>query len=302
MKKTSSTRPTLSLSAVCLPALCFFTSCLTVAQTPTTSPPAEGNRVVVKPNISPSSPISRLSTSDRKKIGQKIWQNESAGTITGLTTWNKGEEFPSVGIGHFIWYPAGVKGPFTESFPQFITYARERNTKVPAWLITSNGTVTTSPWRSRDQFNADFNGTKLKELRSFLSTSVTLQTDFIILKSTAALGKILASSTPTQQAIIRANYDKVATTSNGMYALIDYVNFKGEGINPKEAYKGHGWGLKQVLLGMRNVSSGQAAASEFAESAKRALNTRISNSDPARGEQRWRAGWHNRCDTYKNSL
>jgi hypothetical protein len=57
-----------------------------------------------------------------------------------------------------------------------------------------------------------------------------------------------------------------------------------------------------VLGGMKEVSSGPAAASEFAASATRALNQRIDNSPPARGEARWRAGWNNRCQTYARPL
>ena len=53
---------------------------------------------------------------------------------------------------------------------------------------------------------------------------------------------------------------------------------------------------------MKNVPAGQPAAREFAASAKRALDRRIANSPPARGESRWRAGWHNRCDTYARPL
>ena len=29
--------------------------------------------------------------------------------------------------------------------------------------------------------------------------------------------------------------------------MIDYVNFKGDGLKPTERYKGEGWGLLQVL-------------------------------------------------------
>ena len=32
--------------------------------------------------------------------------------------------------------------------------------------------------------------------------------------------------------------------------LIDYVNFKGEGVLETERYRGRGWGLLQVLEGM----------------------------------------------------
>jgi hypothetical protein len=59
-----------------------------------------------------------------------------------------------------------------------------------------------------------------------------------------------------------------------------------------------GWGLLQVLAGMGDVSAGQPAAAEFAASAKRMLSRRIANSPPERGEKRWLAGWHKRCESY----
>jgi hypothetical protein len=60
--------------------------------------------------------------------------------------------------------------------------------------------------------------------------------------------------------------------------------------------------LLQVLAGMREVPTGAPAAAEFAASAKRVLSRRIANAPPARGEQRWMSGWHNRCDTYARPL
>jgi hypothetical protein len=98
------------------------------------------------------------------------------------------------------------------------------------------------------------------------------------------------------------NYQKVSTTANGTYALIDYVNFKGDGTNPSERYNNQGWGLMWVLIEMRDVSPGESAASEFAAAAKRCLDRRIKNSPKSRGEKRWREGWHNRCDTYAKPL
>jgi hypothetical protein len=246
-----------------------------------------------------NSALPKLSAADKAKIGKKIWQNESGGTISGLTAWNVGEEFPSLGIGHFIWYPKNFRGPYTESFPDFIRFAQQRGARdIPAWIMKSPH----CPWESRASFNANINGAHLTSLRNFLANNIELQTDFILAKSQAALGKILTSAAPAQRATISQNYAKVATTSNGAYALIDYVNFKGEGISPTEQYKGEGWGLLQVLANMRQVPSGQAAATEFASNAKRMLDRRIKNSDPARGESRWREGWHNRCDTYSRPL
>jgi hypothetical protein len=64
----------------------------------------------------------QLSSSEAELIGRRIWQNESGGTVAGLTAWNSGEDFASLGIGHFIWYPAGRRGPFEESFPPLLQY------------------------------------------------------------------------------------------------------------------------------------------------------------------------------------
>ncbi len=242
-------------------------------------------------------PAENLSAAQKTAIGRKIWQNECGGTVDGLTTWNVGEEFPSLGIGHFIWYPAGFNGRFEESWPQFAAYARQRGANPPAVALQRH-----SPWRTKAQFQAEFRGAEMTALRQWLAANVPLQTDFIIARSRAALPKILAAAPAADRARIEANYRKVASTPQGTYALIDYVNFKGDGTQPAERYNGQGWGLLQVLAGMKDVPSGPAAAAEFATSAKRALDRRIANSPPARGEARWRAGWHNRCDTYARPL
>lgn len=238
-----------------------------------------------------------LSAGQKAAIGRKIWQNECGGTVGGLTTWNAGEEFPSLGIGHFIWYPAGFKGRFEESWPPFVAYARQRGAKPPAVAMERH-----SPWRTKAEFQADFNGPQLKELRGWLASTVPLQTDFIIARSNAALPKTLAAAPASERAKIGANYRKVGTTPQGIYALIDYVNFKGEGTEPSERYQGRGWGLMQVLGEMRDGPDGPDAAKEFSAASKRVLDRRIDNSPPGRGEARWRAGWHNRCDTYGRPL
>jgi hypothetical protein len=238
-----------------------------------------------------------ITASQKAAIGRKIWQNECAGSVTGLTTWNGGEEFPSLGIGHFIWYPAGFKGPFEESWPQFAAFAKKAGANPPPVALERH-----SPWNSRAEFQRDLNGPRLTALRKWLAGSVTLQTDFIIARSRAALPKILAAAPASEKARIEANYRKVSASPQGTYALIDYVNFKGDGTVPTEKYKGQGWGLLQVLGGMKDVPAGAPAATEFSASAKRILSRRIANSPPERGEKRWEEGWHNRCATYARPL
>ena len=238
-----------------------------------------------------------LTAAQKSAIGKKIWQNECAGTVPGLTTWNAGEEFPSIGIGHFIWYPAGFKGRFEESWPQFAAFASQRGAQLPAVAKEAH-----SPWTTKAEFQADFKSARMTALRTWLAANVGMQTDFIIARSRAALPKILAAAPASERAKIEANYQKVATTPQGTYALIDYVNFKGDGTQASEKYNGQGWGLMQVLGGMKDVSAGAPAATEFAASAKRILSRRIANSPPERGEKRWEEGWHNRCGTYAKPL
>ena len=267
-----------------LPLTCLIAAC---------SPDPE---VSAKPLPQSSQSVS-LTAAQKASIGRKIWQNESGGKVSGLTAWNVGEEFPSMGIGHFIWYPKGFNGRWTESFPEFIRYAQSKGAQPPAVA-----TLPDCPWNSRASFLAEFNSPKLTGLRNWLAANISVQTEFIAYKSRAALPKVLQAAPANQRARIQSNYNKVATTPNGVYALVDYVNFKGDGTNPKERYNGQGWGLMWVLMEMNSVPAGQAAAREFGEAAKRRLDLRIKNSPPARGESRWRAGWHNRCNTYGRPL
>ena len=70
----------------------------------------------------------------------------------------------------------------------------------------------------------------------------------------AALPKILAAAPAAERASLQARFDRVASVPNGVYALRDYVNFKGEGVSPTERYNGEGWGLLQVLEGMTDAA------------------------------------------------
>lgn len=269
-----------------LPAALLFSACS--ADPPATNSPAP---------LQTSSNALSLTAAQKSSIGRKIWQNESAGKVTGLTAWNDGEEFPSMGIGHFIWYPKGFNGRWTETWPEFARYAANRGLSVPAVGLQPD-----CPWPNKTSFMRDFNGPQLTGLRNWLAADISVQTEFIAYKSRAALPNIMKAAPAAHRARIQANYQKVATTPNGIYALVDYVNFKGDGTNPKEAYAGQGWGLMWVLIEMRDVPSGPAAAREFGAAAKRRLDLRIKNSPAARGENRWRAGWHNRCDSYGQPL
>ena len=227
-----------------------------------------------------------LTDKDLDSIGSRVWKNECGGTREGLTSWNSGEAFASLGIGHFIWYPAGGSGPYEESFPGLVDYLSKAGVKIPAWLKPGMA----CPWRTKAEFEADAQSAKMKDLRAMLAGSIREQSRFLARRMEKALPKLLAA---TRDKSVETKFKALLTTGSGTYALIDYVNFKGEGTNEKERYKGEGWGLLQVLEGMEGTTS-----KAFGTSAARVLTRRTENADPARNERKWLPGWLNRVRGY----
>jgi hypothetical protein len=235
-----------------------------------------------------------LSHADVLRIGKKVWQNECNGTISGLTAWNQGEDFASLGIGHFIWYPKGRCGPFEESFPKLVSFISRRGAKLPALLL---GGERPCPWTSRADFLRAQNSPQMNELRRFLFDTIDLQAEFLLARLEAALPKMLAEAAPADRMNVQQQFERLARTPAGCYALVDYVNFKGEGVLHTERYQGKGWGLLQVLEAMHGTSDA-AAPDEFARAAKAVLTQRVHNSPPERQESRWLSGWLRRVNNY----
>lgn len=235
-----------------------------------------------------------LSSSDLAAVGRRVWQNEADGKIDGLTAWNSGEEFASLGIGHFIWYPAGKKGPFEESFPTLISFLRKEGLALPAWLTPE----LPCPWPDRSAFLADFNSLHLRELRALLSSSIAQQSQFLANRLDRALPNMLSAAPTAQRGKIEKNYHHLASTPSGRFALIDYVNFKGEGTKVTERYQGQGWGLLQVLETMPE----EGGVADFGHAAELVLSRRVKNAPPERHEERWLPGWSNRVAAYKSAL
>src|SRR4029453_10835085 len=104
-------------------------------------------------------PAISLTQSEAREIGKKIWQNECNGTVAGLTSWNEGENFASLGIGHFIWYPKGQRGPFEESFPKLVSFISSHGAKLPQFLLPGHDTF--CPWQSRAEFQEAINSPKM---------------------------------------------------------------------------------------------------------------------------------------------
>jgi len=225
-----------------------------------------------------------------------IFHNECASKNTCLTAWNKGEEFASLGIGHFIWYPAGATKTFKESFPAFILFMQHHHAPLPAWL--SQNPDQANPWPNRAAFLAAYESRQMQALRSFLIHNKPLQARFMLQRLDSTLPSLLSAVEPSDRPHIRHQFDYVANSPMGLYVLMDYVNFKGEGTSLKERYHDKGWGMLQVLEQMNVKQAGLTAIQAFADAADAMLTQRVALSPPQRHEQRWLPGWRKRLATY----
>nr|WP_144822089.1 hypothetical protein [Marinobacter piscensis] len=248
-----------------------------------------------------------LSPAQLDWIGQNIFNNECSGRLQCLVHWNQAEAFPSLGIGHFIWYPEGVNERFVESFPALIDYMEQRQLDTPEWLRELE--PFNAPWPDRQTFQQAAESPQIAELREFLAGTQGVQAEFIFRRAKASLGKVVAAAPEPRQSGVKKHLQMLSQTPGGVYAIVDYVNFKGEGLSPDEQYSGEGWGLLQVLLAMpapaeiRDTKEGDPATlAEFRTAARAVLTRRAENADNPVERDRWLAGWLKRVETYKEPV
>ncbi|MCF7791234.1 MAG: hypothetical protein K9L78_00595 [Victivallales bacterium] len=234
----------------------------------------------------------KLSKEEICDIGYRIYKNECGLKPENLTHWNEGENFASMGIGHFLWYPKGSRQTYKATFPKLLAYLKENNIKLPSWLEEN---YYNCPWSSQSLFNENFNSPRMRSLRKFLKKTMYCQTIFIIYRFNDSIPKLLkaAERRGTEKHVVE-QLNRMARSYLGMYVLIDYVNFKGAGTNPDAGQ----WGLLQVLENMKGTEVGRTACYDFAKSAAYVLKKRVQNSSNRVREIKWYAGWLKRLETY----
>ena len=244
-----------------------------------------------------------LSDSEKQWIGDRIYQNECASKVENLTYWGKGEDFPSFGIGHFIWFPAGVKTNFHETFPDMVRYVSKFKPP-PQWLIDLSPMH--SPWSNKQLFDNARSSEQLNQLRTWLNETKVYQSEFIIKQFLQRFSNALEDNKVARDKQYYIQLVEVLLSfKKGRFAVIDYVNFKGIG-NEKEQYKGQQWGLLSVLEGMnpnnidllKNMPR-DVILDKFILSAKSRLEIRVQLAPKSRDEQRWLKGWFVRLDGYR---
>lgn len=251
---------------------------------------------LIYPKDHKTSPLSQFLFSDMimTELGDKIWYNESnyqPDRIDLMTFWNKTEPFPSIGIAHFIWPPSTYKGTFSSGrFHLVIEFLHKNDANVPKWLLNQRY----CPWETREKFYAAMDSKKMNELQHFLCETKAIQAKYLLER----LKKFYLELVQQHETQAVKVFNKVLNTANGPYILVDYINFKHEGTNPKERYNGKGWGLLQVL---KNINGAQLIVSPekaFVDSARYCLMRRMRNSKNPKFERSWLPNWFDRLDSY----
>ena len=213
-----------------------------------------------------------------------------------LAYWSKSEEFPSLWIGHAIWFPDNIDLPFEESFPALIEHINKSWLwhLIPNWVNSAGS----APWNNRYEFYKD--SERRQELISFLSNPevVLLQAQFILERFERSINKITkASNSPDKTLLVLRNIAEYSEQS--LLLVMDNINFKGDWLNPKERFmndKGvaEWWGLLQVLEDIAsNYDCNKDIIDQLIDSAKNTLERRTVNNPPNKRYLKW---WHNRLE------
>lgn len=248
-------------------------------------------------NAEAASILPNMSSNELMMIADRIFKNESGSDPDNLVHWNDGENFASMGLGHFTWYPAGRQARFGNTFPDVLEHLQSNGVPLPVWVQQAR--YQGAPWRNKAELMHAKQTGQVQDLQNLLYQTRLLQAAYIVERARRAMPKLVDAAPAASRERVAQNLNAIANTPGGWYALVDYVNFKGEGLNVSGGYNGQNWGLLQVLDEMQPSQPGQQSLNLFADAASRVLERRVRNSPPARNEARWLAGWSNRVNTYR---
>lgn len=258
--------------------------------------PAERERDTVATTLE----LPLVSATAYHSIAARIFANETQSQTRFLTYWGAGEDFPSLGIGHFIWFPEGVDAPFDETFPSMVQYVKEHSAEcssLPNWLDDLQ--AFDAPWQSKPAFDEAQESRQMTELRQWLVDTASEQAQFIVVSFVRRWNEL--DLPIDEKRALTALLQSLVQTSQGLSAAVDYYNFKGLGSNPRERYEGEGWGLVQVLTDVSRQADSAGAADlveRFSVAAANRLRLRVDNAPPERNESRWLEGWERRVADY----
>jgi len=226
------------------------------------------------------------------EIGQRIAANEGTLGTASLVEWREHEEYSSLGIGHFIWYPQGIKAD-SISFNDFLLHI-SASQGLPDWLAEE----VSPPWQSQEDYSSKKHDAFKQRMRNFLEENRGEQVQYLIAALEMTFPKLLKEvKNPFSRMHVYENFYHVAEQEGGTYALLDYALFMGDGGASNKRYNDQGWGLLQVLENM-SVSEGELMV-EFVASADRLLIRRVANAPG--NEEKLLTSWRKRLQSYGKS-
>ncbi len=230
------------------------------------------------------------------KIGRWVFFNETSGKMENMIFWNTHEEFPSLGIGHAIWHLQGHKRIHEEQFPALCQYLKDHGIELPKWL--EKALPLGAPWKTRQAFLKDEK--RRAELLELLCSTIDLQAQFMVDRFHAKILEILDVVPVEQRKKVARHIAMLEQTPLGTYALIDYLNFKGSGLNRLADGTPQYWGLLQVLMDIPENVNKETILKAFTISAAKVLTRRVQESGPEYKLIKFFHGWMKRISTYSD--
>lgn len=232
-----------------------------------------------------------ISESEANIIAFEIAKNEGVSSRVKQISWRNDDKYASLGIAHFFWYPMNENNTQI-SFNDLLNYISQSQA-LPNWLLN----VKYPPWSSREDYLSSNHDLFKSQLSYFLQENMSKQTEYLIFKLETRLPEMLNEiKSPFAKMHMYENFYHIAMQKNGVYALLDYSVFQGDGTLATERNNNQGWGLLQVLDNMKGNS--ENLLQEFISSADLLLTRRIANGpgDEARQLHKWRR----RLNTYRD--
>lgn len=225
----------------------------------------------------------RLNREEKIKLGRAIAKKELGSE--GLIDWTPSEDFASLGIMHATWgSEKTIK--HQNGFLKFLYYVQSKGGTIPDFLQKNQD----NPWNSRSSFfyAKTSNDPRMIQLQKFLQATKDLQVDFTIDQAAQACNKIIAKGKYNQNDILKLK--QLSSDAQGIFAIIDYVNFKGEGNLDDPS----SWGFANVIHEMQ--LSGGNEIYRFIVAAEKVL----ANNHPK--FYIYKAGWIGRLKFYPRAV
>ena len=226
------------------------------------------------------------------RVVELIYMNETGGKPDALIIKNDKEDVCSLGIGHFIWYPAGVKHQYKETFPELL-----KRLQVTDGVFKGAPDVeipSTCPWAS----SSDLATAKSSDVYKRIVTGLVspegkrVQVNYMVERARAAIAETVKEDPSSAKKLL-----DLLATEQGTYVVIDYINFKGNSAET-EAYGDFQWGFKTAIYVMSEDET-LTPEERFQIAVETLLEMRVEEAKKlGKDESNFLPGWLKRVGTY----